>query len=95
MCIYPERSVKGAVTITEEDLKVLEPDQFLNDNIIEFYMKYIYHNVLKETKDDFHFFNSFFYKSIKNYDRVKKWTEIDIFDKKYVFVPINEKYYFI
>ena len=31
--------VPGAVTITDEDLSLLEPNEFLNDNIIEFYMK--------------------------------------------------------
>jgi Ulp1 family protease len=79
-------------------MKLLEPNEFLNDNIIEFYMKYIQLSILNnEDRDKYHFFNSFLYKSYGGkggYEKVKKWTKnVDIFSKKYVFVPINEKYF--
>ena len=48
-----------------------------------------------------HMFSSFFYKKLTTRDRkvnidpfdtVKKWTsKFDIFEKKYIFIPINEK----
>ncbi len=38
---FPPPPSKGAVEITEEDVKLLEPEEFLNDNIIEFYLKYV------------------------------------------------------
>lgn len=54
-----------------------------------------------ELANDIHMFSSFFYKklttrdrksNIEPYDTVKKWTsKFDLFKKKYVFIPINEK----
>ena len=67
----------------------------MNDNIIEFYLKYIEHRVvLKESVDQFYFFNTFFFKTFSKggYDKVKKWTRnVDIFSKKYILIPINDK----
>ncbi|KAJ3023664.1 hypothetical protein HKX48_001888 [Thoreauomyces humboldtii] len=54
--------------------------------------------------DSVHHFNTFFYEqlsmrepgakkgdSISGYERVKKWTsKVDLFKKKYIFIPINE-----
>lgn len=37
--IYPPTG-KDAVTIHRKDLKLLEPDQKLNDSILEFYLRY-------------------------------------------------------
>lgn len=38
VCVYPETG-RGGVRITEEDLDLLKPGEFLNDSIIEFYIK--------------------------------------------------------
>lgn len=58
--VYPPDEPHKAVTITDKDLEVLQPFEFLNDTIIEFYLKYIRKNILKDDPK-FYFFNSFFY----------------------------------
>jgi Ulp1 family protease len=92
--VFPPKN-KGAVTITEDDVKLLEPEEFLNDNIIEFYLKFIEQKIVSEDKKgQFHFFNTFFYKRFQRdgFEKVKKWTgNIDIFEKDYLFIPINDK----
>ncbi|KAG9004608.1 hypothetical protein FRB90_010826 [Tulasnella sp. 427] len=87
------------VNITRGDLCRLEPDEFLNDTLIEFGLK-LWQNDLKENEpqmaDDIWVFNSFFYKKLSNrkvegYPSVKKWTsKVDIFKKRFIIVPINE-----
>ncbi|KAG9048152.1 hypothetical protein FS837_000662 [Tulasnella sp. UAMH 9824] len=87
------------VNITRGDFGRLEPDEFLNDTLIEFGLK-LWQNDLKEKNpqlaDDIWVFNSFFYKKLSNrkvegYPSVKKWTaKVDIFRKKFIIVPINE-----
>ncbi|KIO19714.1 hypothetical protein M407DRAFT_82454, partial [Tulasnella calospora MUT 4182] len=57
------------VNITRGDLCRLEPDEFLNDTLIEFGLK-LWQNDLKEKNphlaDDIWVFNSFFYKKLSN-----------------------------
>ncbi|RDX50208.1 hypothetical protein OH76DRAFT_1332369, partial [Lentinus brumalis] len=92
----------GAVNVTRGDLKRLDPGQYLNDTIIEFGLKVWLEELRKdqpELAEQVHVFNSFFYKKLvtkKNvadtYASVRKWTsKVDIFSKKYIIVPINEK----
>lgn len=38
-CKYPPGGGRGAVSITAEDLDRLEVEEFLNDTIIDFYIK--------------------------------------------------------
>lgn len=80
-----------------EDLIRLDEEEFLNDNLINFYMTYLF----KESKvspSKVHLFNTFFYNRLKqntgreyiNYEAVKRWTRDDIFTHDYIVVPINE-----
>jgi len=116
-CQYPPDS-PGNVSITNEDYNCLEAEQFLNDVIIDFYLKYI-QTELFGTVDQWskrtHIFTTYFYKRLttrppnsktkahpiednpnlsaaeKRYERVKKWTKkVNIFDKDFIVVPINE-----
>ncbi|KAI0695754.1 hypothetical protein C8T65DRAFT_584023, partial [Cerioporus squamosus] len=100
--VYPFYGT-GAVNVTRGDLKRLDPGQYLNDTIIEFGLKVWLEGLRKdqpELAEQVHVFNSFFYKKLvtkKNvadtYASVRKWTsKVDIFSKKYIIVPINEKY---
>ena len=116
-CQYPPDS-PGNVSITNEDYNCLEAEQFLNDVIIDFYLKYIQMELFG-TVDQWskrtHIFTTYFYKRLttrppnsktkahpvednpnlsaaeKRYERVKKWTKkVNIFDKDFIVVPINE-----
>ncbi|KAG8936385.1 hypothetical protein FRC02_002609 [Tulasnella sp. 418] len=87
--------------ISKGDLARLEPDEFLNDTLIEFGLKH-WMNRLQATNpalaDQIWVFNSFFYKKLSDkgngYNSVKKWTaKVDIFQKKYIIVPINEQFH--
>ena len=102
---YPKIGKKKA-TVEWADLERLDEGEFLNDNLIAFYLRYL-EQQLEERKPDVarkvYFFNTFFYTSLTNhgkshrninYELVKKWTrKDDIFLYDYVVVPINEAYH--
>lgn len=84
--------IRNNITFTQGDYDRLNNGEFLNDNNIDFYVEY-----LKETKSDetknVYFFNTHFW-PLLNRDRErigKRFPKNDnIFDKDFVFVPINE-----
>ncbi|KAI6129759.1 hypothetical protein EDD16DRAFT_1471123, partial [Pisolithus croceorrhizus] len=91
----------GALNIMRSDLKRLEPEEYLNDTLIEFGLK-LWLSELREKDpllaDQIHVFSSFFYKKLntknveEGFQSVRKWTaKVDLFSKKYIIVPINEK----
>ncbi|KAJ2983428.1 hypothetical protein NUW58_g6250 [Xylaria curta] len=99
--VYPHNE-KNRATIDKEDIQRLDEGQFLNDNIIIFYLRYLQKH-LEDEKPDLakrvYFQNTFFYDKLKptktgqgiNYDSVKTWTsKVDLFSKDYIIVPINE-----
>ncbi|KAF3793979.1 putative ubiquitin-like-specific protease 2B [Nymphaea thermarum] len=85
--VFPKGD-SDAVSISKRDVELLQPDTFINDTIIDFYIKYLESNLLPEDKDRFHFFNSFFFRKLADLDknpgsafegkvafqRVRKWT---------------------
>lgn len=97
------KDTKG-LDVTPDDAKRLEEGEFLNDTLINFYLKY-FHQVMseqyKEVGNSIHIFNSFFYEKLSPkkqedevsiYSRVKNWTsKVDLFKMKYVIMPINAK----
>ncbi|CAI4053553.1 hypothetical protein SKDZ_16G2460 [Saccharomyces kudriavzevii ZP591] len=75
--------------ITVRDFKTLAPRRWLNDTIIEFFMKYI-----EKSAPNTVAFNSFFYTNLseRGYQGVRRWmkrkkTQIGELDK--IFTPIN------
>ncbi|KAJ8004083.1 hypothetical protein DPEC_G00155100 [Dallia pectoralis] len=107
---YPPLPSKGGIAVTTEDLDCLDSGQFLNDVIIDFYLKYLLLTQAPDTlADRCHVFSSFFYKQLTRQDtfqeeaagipardrrhqRVKTWTRhVDIFDKDFLFVPVNHE----
>ncbi|XP_042017396.1 probable ubiquitin-like-specific protease 2B isoform X2 [Salvia splendens] len=101
--IYPKGD-PDAVSISKRDVDLLQPDTFVNDTIIDFYIKYLKtrHNVDERTK--FHFFNSFFFRKLADMDkdpssafdgraaflRVRKWTrKVDLLEKDFILIPVN------
>lgn len=62
LLIYPPG--KGGLPINTEDYLCLAQDQFLNDVIIDFYLKYLLLNLPKEQQEKVHVFSTFFYKRL-------------------------------
>ncbi|XP_029109177.1 sentrin-specific protease 6 isoform X2 [Scleropages formosus] len=110
LIVYPPPPAKGGISVTNEDLHCLNDGEFLNDVIIDFYLKYlVLEKLKKEDAHRSHVFSSFFYKRLnqrerksvpdtsnlpiqkKKHNRVKTWTRhVDLFQKDFIFVPINE-----
>jgi len=89
---YPPNSC-DSIRLLEGDLDTLEADQYVNDNIINFYLRHLLET--QKLGDAVHVFNSFFYMSLAgtgktvNYERVQSWTRrVDIFAKESLLVPI-------
>ncbi|KZP31525.1 hypothetical protein FIBSPDRAFT_883297 [Athelia psychrophila] len=99
--VYPPNGT-GAINITQSDFRRLDEGEYLNDTLIEFGLKLWLDDVRKSDPmlaDSIHVFSSFFYKKLKSnsknleegYQSVRKWTQkFDLFEKKYLVVPINE-----
>ncbi|GAA5875191.1 hypothetical protein JCM3774_004165 [Rhodotorula dairenensis] len=101
----------GAITLPWSDVKRLQPDEFLNDTLIELGLKQILKRI--EERDaslpdhekiapHVHIFNSFFYKQLSTpkkkgvdpYKLVEKWTKkVNLFEKRFIVVPINEHFH--
>nr|XP_027226873.1 uncharacterized protein LOC113818870 isoform X4 [Penaeus vannamei] len=115
LLIYPPPPQKGGISITTDDYCCLEEEQFLNDVIIDFYLKWLLQSKLPEIhRSHTHVFSTFFYKRLtskpkrgrrphtteddpklspaeKRHARVKSWTKnVDIFEKDFIIIPINE-----
>ncbi|XP_053734023.1 sentrin-specific protease 7 isoform X2 [Synchiropus splendidus] len=107
---FPPPPIKGGITVTMEDLQCLDSGQYLNDVIIDFYLKYLLQMSAPAMVERSHIFSSFFYKQLtrrdnasegntsetcqrqRRHQRVKTWTRhIDIFNKDFVFVPVNQE----
>lgn len=99
---FPKTGKKKAI-VEWTDLGRLDEGEFFNDTLIEFYLRYLQHQIETERPEvakKIHFFNTFFFKNLthkgkgqrrSNYELVERWTHGDeIFTKDYVVVPINE-----
>lgn len=86
---WPPPPAKGAITLNTVDLMRLQQGEFLNDQVIDFYLKYLISTCPQESV---HVFNSHFYKrgSQKPKD-VLRWTKgVDIFKKRFLLVPVHD-----
>jgi Ulp1 protease family, C-terminal catalytic domain len=86
------------VTIHVGDYMRLEPKEYLNDSLIDFWMRWIMRrndDVDGEDKSMMHIFSTHFFTSMVDNgpDGVTNWTvkkNINIFEKKLLFIPINK-----
>ncbi|XP_051910502.1 sentrin-specific protease 7-like isoform X3 [Hippocampus zosterae] len=70
---YPAAPSKGRITVTKEDLACLESGQFLNDVIIDFYLKFLLvEGGGRAVAERSHIFSSFFFKHLS---RRRSYTE--------------------
>jgi hypothetical protein len=92
---------KKTITITPDDYNRLDEGEFLNDTMVNFYLKYLKQRAGEHRSDVeqcTYVFNTFFYEKlmqknadgISGFENVKKWTaKIDLFQMKYIVIPIN------
>uniref|UniRef100_UPI0037E9901D sentrin-specific protease 7 isoform X2 n=1 Tax=Semicossyphus pulcher TaxID=241346 RepID=UPI0037E9901D len=69
---FPPPPLKGGITVTMEDLQCLDSGQFLNDVIIDFYLKYLLQNASEAVSERCHIFSSFFYKQLTRRDNASE-----------------------
>ncbi|KAH9611224.1 hypothetical protein KSS87_018040 [Heliosperma pusillum] len=101
--VYPKGEL-DAVSVRKSDVDLLQPDVFVNDTIIDFYITYLRNGIPHERRHSFHFFSSFFFRKLADLDknpssvsdgkaafqRVRRWTrKVNIFEKDYIFIPVN------
>ena len=104
--IYPPG--RGGIQITTHDYVCLGADIYLNDAIIDFFLKYMHAEMItEEQRLKSYIFSTFFYKRLtrvtkekdpkltaaqKRHNRVASWTKnVNIFEKDFVIIPINEQ----
>lgn len=100
---YPKVG-KKKTTVEWSDLERLDEGEFLNDNLISFYLRYLEQRLEDERPglaNRIYFFNTFFFATLTsahkgrkrfNYEGVQKWTRsVDLFTYDYIVVPINEQ----
>ncbi|CZR60261.1 uncharacterized protein PAC_10157 [Phialocephala subalpina] len=102
--IYPSAGKKkGKSIVDKSDIERLDEGEFLNDNIINFYLCWLEHHLEQENPElakRIYFQNTFFYKRLTqtakgkrgiNFEAVERWTsKVDLLSFDYIIVPINE-----
>ncbi|KAM6473703.1 sentrin-specific protease 1 isoform 1-T2 [Liasis olivaceus] len=80
------------LTITRKDIQTLKHLNWLNDEIINFYMNMLMERSKQKGFPTVHAFNTFFFTKLKTagYPAVKRWTKkVDIFSVDILLVPIH------
>uniref|UniRef100_A0A8V5GN44 Uncharacterized protein n=1 Tax=Melopsittacus undulatus TaxID=13146 RepID=A0A8V5GN44_MELUD len=80
------------LTITRKDIQTLNNLNWLNDEIINFYMNLLMERSKEKGLPAVHAFNTFFFTKLKTagYQAVKRWTKkVDIFSVDLLLVPIH------
>lgn len=89
--LYPLSPRRGSITITIDDFKCLNKNEYLNDVIVDFYLKYLSLEILSPKDEErIYLFNTYFYTRLSrpmqkvtnreplaamNYSVVKRWTK--------------------
>ncbi|XP_022725548.1 ubiquitin-like-specific protease 1D isoform X2 [Durio zibethinus] len=104
---YPSRDDPESVEICFGDIDSLAPETFLTSQIMNFYIRYLQQQASPTNRAicDYHFFNTYFYQKLKDAVSYKGsdkdlfikfrswWKGVNIFQKAYVLIPINEDYH--
>ncbi|KFQ44682.1 Sentrin-specific protease 1, partial [Nestor notabilis] len=80
------------LTITRKDIQTLNNLNWLNDEIINFYMNLLMERSKEKGLPAVHAFNTFFFTKLKTagYQAVKRWTKkVDVFSVDLLLVPIH------
>eukprot|EP00049_Salpingoeca_infusionum_P014600 m.276040 g.276040 ORF g.276040 m.276040 type:complete len:1250 (+) comp15706_c0_seq1:98-3847(+) len=92
LCSYKPHN-SPPLEITQADLARLEPGEFLNDIIINFYLHYLLDHLKPAQRQRFYIFNTYFYSTLKTkgFDGVKRWIKSGILrTRDFLIIPINE-----
>jgi len=84
--------------IRNMDFQCLYRGQWINDTLIDFFLKYFAEEAIDKgsiAEESIHIFTTFFFTKLKStpkyYENIERWvSKIDFSKKKYVIVPINE-----
>ncbi|EDL14432.1 mCG147490 [Mus musculus] len=87
-------SSRFKLLITRGDIQTLKNGQWLNDEVINFYMNLLVERNENQGYPALHVFSTFFYPKLKHsgYSSVKRWTRgINLFEKELILVPIHQR----
>lgn len=103
---YPQPPANG-ISINIEDYVTLEEGEWLNDIIIDFYLKYLWKTMIpRNNEHKVYIFSIHFYTRLtrsrtdhsiitdkwERYQNVERWAKREnLFEKDWIFVPINER----
>lgn len=81
------------IDITANDLKCLASGEHINDNIINFYLKFLENQLLNdEQRQRIHICDTFFMASIETLDRSRihrRLNRVDLFNRDYLLIPVH------
>lgn len=83
------------ICITEDDLQCLKVPEYVNDNIINFWFKYMYETLLdKRQQERIHICDTHFIPGLQNNSNVESSHHLQRrmkgFEKDYVVIPVND-----
>ncbi|XP_044539704.1 sentrin-specific protease 2-like [Gracilinanus agilis] len=87
-------SSTSTLTVTRGDLQTLSDSQWLNDEIINFYLRLLVDRSQKRGLPRLHAFSTFFYPKLTTagYQGVRRWTKgLDLFQQDLILVPIHQR----
>ncbi|XP_076018110.1 uncharacterized protein LOC143009898 isoform X2 [Genypterus blacodes] len=80
---FPPPPLKGGISVTMDDLQCLDSGQYLNDVIIDFYLKYLLHNASAAVAERCYIFSSFFYNQLARGNNASKASANDICQRQW------------
>ncbi|KAM7484242.1 hypothetical protein LguiA_000251 [Lonicera macranthoides] len=101
---YPSRDDPESIEISYSDMECLAPEAYLSSTIMNFYIRYLQQptSPRERASCDYHFFNTYFYKKLKeavmnkgdketSFVKFRRWWKgVNIFEKAYILLPIHE-----
>ncbi|XVE85058.1 hypothetical protein DITRI_Ditri17bG0061800 [Diplodiscus trichospermus] len=105
---YPSRDDPESIEICFGDIDCLAPETFMTSQIMNFYIRYLQQQASPTNRAmcDYHFFNTYFYQKLKEavsykgsdkdalFIKFRRWWKgVNLFQKAYVLIPINEDFH--
>jgi hypothetical protein len=89
---------QSSLKISDSDFRCLYTKQWINDTLIDFFLKYFTQEMVRNntlSNDDFHVLTTFFFTKLvstkDHYQNIQRWvSKLDLLKKNFVILPINE-----